>query len=118
MADHADTMSMGSTANERQITNVAAGPQGTDVLNVDQLNQTVAHAIDNLPAGTSEKDYTNQRFNPMQHTANQIAKNAYAGAAAAMAMPNLTPSQPLATRSPQRGAGMYKNGSAVDVGAA
>jgi autotransporter adhesin len=116
IADRANTVSVGSKGNERQITNVAAGTQGTDAVNVDQLNETVANMVGNLPAGTSAKDYTDQRFNSMQNTVNQVAKNAYAGVAAAMAMPNMTPSQPGNTVV-AAGAGMYKNGSAVGVGA-
>jgi hypothetical protein len=80
------------------------------------LNETVANAMGNLPAGTSAKDYTDQRFNSMQNTVNQVAKNAYAGVAAAMAMQNMTPSEPGNTVV-AAGAGMYQNGSAVGVGA-
>ncbi|ACC71755.1 ESPR-type extended signal peptide-containing protein [Paraburkholderia phymatum] len=116
VADRANTVSVGSKGNERQIANVAAGTEGTDAVNVDQLNQTVANAMGSMPAGMSAKDYTDQRFNSMQNTVNQVAKNAYAGVAAAMAMPNLTPSQPGNTVV-AAGAGMYKNGSAVGVGA-
>ena len=116
VADRANTVSVGSKGNERQIANVAAGTQGTDAVNVEQMNDAVASATGNLPAGMSAKDYTDQRFNSMQNTVNQVAKNSYAGVAAAMAMPNMTPSQPGNTVV-AAGAGSYKSGAALGVGA-
>ncbi|TCG03096.1 hypothetical protein BZM27_51010 [Paraburkholderia steynii] len=116
VADRENTVSIGTKGKERQIANVAAGTQGTDAVNVDQLNQTVAGAVGNLPAGVSAKDYTDQRFNSMQNSVNQVAKNAYAGVAAAMAMPNMTPSKPGNTVV-AGGAGSYKSGAALGVGA-
>ena len=116
VADRANTVSVGSKGNERQIANVAAGTQGTDAVNVDQMNDAVASATGKLPAGMSAKDYTDQRFNSMQNTVNQVAKNSYAGVAAAMAMPNMTPSQPGNTVV-AAGAGSYKSGAALGVGA-
>ncbi|OYD77949.1 UNVERIFIED_ORG: autotransporter adhesin [Burkholderia sp. CF145] len=116
VADRANTVSVGSNGNERQIANVAAGTQGTDAVNVQQMNDAVASATGNLPAGMSAKDYTDQRFNSMQNTVNQVAKNSYAGVAAAMAMPNMTPSQPGNTVV-AAGAGSYKSGAALGVGA-
>ncbi|MDR5731570.1 hypothetical protein QCE47_04305 [Caballeronia sp. LZ025] len=44
VADRTNTVSVGSSGNERQITNVAAGTQGTDAVNVDQLNDKVAQS--------------------------------------------------------------------------
>jgi len=116
VADRANTVSVGSKGNERQIANVAAGTQGTDAVNVDQMNDAVASATGKLPAGMSAKDYTDQRFNSMQNTVNQVAKNSYAGVAAAMAMPNMTPSQPGNTVV-AAGASSYKSGAALGVGA-
>ncbi|SDG98392.1 Head domain of trimeric autotransporter adhesin [Paraburkholderia steynii] len=116
VADRENTVSVGSKGHERQIINVAAGTQGTDAVNVDQLNETVAGAVGNLPAGMSAKDYTDQRFSSMQNTVDQVAKNSYAGVAAAMAMPNMTPSQPGNTVV-AAGAGSYKSGAALGVGA-
>ncbi|MBN3759071.1 adhesin, partial [Paraburkholderia sp. Tr-20389] len=116
VADRANTVSVGAKGSERQVTNVAAGTEGTDAVNVDQLNQTVANAMGTMPAGMTSKSYTDQQINMMQNTVNQVAKNAYAGVAAAMAMPNMTPSQPGNTVV-AAGAGTYKGGSAAGVGA-
>ncbi|WP_439899852.1 YadA family autotransporter adhesin [Paraburkholderia phymatum] len=115
VADRANTVSVGAKGSERQIANVAAGTEATDAVNVSQLNETVQNAMGNMPAGMTAKDYTDQRFNTMQNTVNQVAKNSYAGIAAAMAMPNLTPSGPGKTVV-AAGAGSYKSGSAVGVG--
>ncbi|WP_459252560.1 YadA-like family protein [Paraburkholderia sediminicola] len=51
----------------------------------------------------------------MQNSVNEVAKNSYAGIAAAMAMPNLTPSG-LGKTVVAAGAGAYKSGSAAAVG--
>ena len=45
-ADRDNTVSVGDVGSERQITNVAAGTEGTDAVNVDQLN-AVAEASEN-----------------------------------------------------------------------
>src|SRR3546814_20482390 len=37
LADRDDAVSVGSAGNERQVTNVAAGPQDTDAVNLEQL---------------------------------------------------------------------------------
>lgn len=94
VADQANTFSVGSQGNERRIVNVANGTQGTDAVNVNQLNE----------AKTQAKNYTDK-----------IAKNAYAGVAAAMAMPNMTPSGPGKTVV-AAGGGTYKGASAGAVG--
>jgi len=116
VADRANTVSMGSEGNERQITNVAAGTQSTDAVNVSQLNEAVTSAMGSLPAGMSAKDYTDNRINSMQNTVNQVAKNAYAGVAAAMAMPNMAPSK-AGNTVVAVGAGAYRSGSAVAASA-
>ncbi len=95
VADRDNSVSVGSAGNERQITNVAAGTADTDAVNVGQMNQ---------------------RFGETNRMINDVAKNAYAGVAAAMAMPNLTPSQPGKTVVAV-GAANYKSGSAVAAGA-
>ncbi|KWZ31554.1 ESPR-type extended signal peptide-containing protein [Burkholderia anthina] len=95
VADRDDSVSVGSAGHERQITNVANGTAPTDAVNVRQLDQRIGE--------------TNRMIN-------DVAKNAYAGVAAAMAMPNLTPSQPGKTVV-AAGAANYKSGSAIAAGA-
>jgi autotransporter adhesin len=115
VADRANTVSVGAAGSERQIANVAAGTEATDAVNVEQMNETVNNAIGTMPAGMTAKDYTDSRINSVQNSVNQVAKNSYAGIAAAMAMPNLTPSQPGKTVV-AAGSGVYKSGAAAAVG--
>ena len=95
VADRDNSVSVGSVGHERQITNVADGTAPTDAVNVRQMDQ---------------------RFGETNRMINDVAKNAYAGVAAAMAMPNLTPSQPGKTVV-AAGAANYKSGSAIAAGA-
>jgi trimeric autotransporter adhesin len=115
VADRANTVSVGAAGSERQIVNVAAGTEATDAVNVEQLNAVVGNAVGNMPAGMTAKDYTDSRISSLQGTVNQVAKNSYAGIAAAMAMPNLTPSAPGKTVV-AAGSGAYKSGAAAAVG--
>ena len=73
VADEANTVSVGSAGNERRVANVAPGVNGTDATNVNQLN-----ALRN-DVGASMRS---------------LQRSAFAGVAAAMAMPNLMPSAP------------------------
>ncbi|WP_459721085.1 YadA family autotransporter adhesin [Paraburkholderia sp. 2C] len=81
VANRENTVSVGTAGGERQIVNVAAGVQGTDAVNVNQLNATVAN--------------TNQQISGLQGQINNVAKGANAGTAAAMAVAGLPqPTQP------------------------
>src|SRR5690606_13156721 len=57
VADRANTVSVGSVGSERQLTNLAAGTQDTDAVNVAQLESTATRAVADANA------YTDQRFN-------------------------------------------------------
>ncbi|KAG8150857.1 YadA family autotransporter adhesin [Burkholderia catarinensis] len=102
IADRDNAVSVGSAGHERQITNVADGTAPTDAVNVRQLDSAM-QSVD-------------QRFSDTNRMINDVAKNAYAGIAAAMAMPNMTPSQPGKTVVAV-GAANFKSGSAVAAGA-
>jgi autotransporter adhesin len=103
-----NVVSVGSAEQQRQITNVAPGTQGTDAVNLNQLNGSVASGV------SQANNYTDQRFNDTNRAINDVAKNAYSGIAAALAMPNLTPSAPGRTVAGV-GVGSYKSGKAVAV---
>nr|WP_277186074.1 YadA-like family protein [Caballeronia sp. BR00000012568055] len=90
VASEDNSVSMGSPGNERRITNVAPGVNGTDAVNVNQLS-TVLGSV------------------------NSVASAAFAGVAAAMAMPNLTPSAPGKILV-AAGAANYKGYSAMGLG--
>jgi trimeric autotransporter adhesin len=94
VADEANTVSVGSAGNERRVTNVAAGVSGTDGVNMVQMNQLRQDVGRSMTA---------------------LQRSAYGGVAAAMAMPNPTPSAPGKT---VVGAGVanYKGYSAIAAG--
>ena len=110
VTDRDNSVSVGSAGNQRQITNVAAGTANTDAVNVGQMNSSIAQGVQQA------NSYTDQRVNATNQAINNVAKNAYAGIAAAMAMPNMTPSGPGKTIVAAGGA-TYKGGSAAAVGA-
>jgi autotransporter adhesin len=94
VADEANTVSVGSAGNERRVTNVAAGVNGTDGVNMVQMNELRRDVGRSMTA---------------------LQRSAYGGVAAAMAMPNPTPSAPGKT---VVGAGVanYKGYSAIAAG--
>ncbi|WP_322013510.1 ESPR-type extended signal peptide-containing protein [Paraburkholderia sp. J12] len=110
VTDRDNSVSVGSATQQRQITNVAAGTADTDAVNVGQMNSSVAQGV------SDAKSYSDQLFNQTNQAINDVARNAYAGIAAAMAMPNMTPSGPGRTIVAAGGA-TYKGGSAAAVGA-
>ncbi|KVL35518.1 hypothetical protein WS97_14420 [Burkholderia territorii] len=103
-ADEAMTVSFGDGTDEgnRRLVNIADGVNQTDAATKGQLDRAM--------------ESVDQRFGETNRMINDVAKNAYAGVAAAMAMPNLTPSQPGKTVVAV-GAANYKSGSAVAAGA-
>jgi trimeric autotransporter adhesin len=95
VADEDNTVSVGSSGNERRITNVANGQAPSDAANMGQLNQLRSD---------------------MNSSINSVARAAYGGIAAAMAMPNMTPSGPGRTVV-AAGAANYKGYNAIAAGA-
>jgi trimeric autotransporter adhesin len=103
VADRANTVSVGSAGSERQITNVAAGTQGTDAVNVNQLSQSSASTL------KQANDYSDSKNEGTR-------RDAYAGTASALAVAGL----PQAVL-PGRGmvaiaGGTYGGQSAVAIG--
>ncbi|EIF29679.1 hemagglutinin-like protein, partial [Burkholderia sp. Ch1-1] len=116
VADRDNTVSVGSAGNERQIAHVAAGTATTDAVNVGQLNEAIGASVGNLPAGTSAKDYTDQQINAVQNGVNQVARNAYAGIAAATALTMIPDVDQGKTIAVGVGGGSYKGSQAVALG--
>jgi trimeric autotransporter adhesin len=103
VADRANTVSVGAAGQERQIANVAPGVEGTDAVNVNQLNSGLGGALGQAKAYTDDQ-------------VRSARKDSYGGAAAAIAMAGL----PQAVL-PGRGmvamsAGTYGGQSAMAVG--
>ncbi|PRY02762.1 YadA family autotransporter adhesin, partial [Paraburkholderia sp. BL25I1N1] len=116
VADRANTVSVGSAGNERQVTNVAAGTATTDAVNVGQLNDAIGSAVGNVPAGMTAKDYTDKQISSVQSSVNQVAKNSYAGIAAATALTMIPDVDQGKTIAVGIGSGTYKGSSAVALG--
>jgi len=104
VASEANTVSFGNGTEEgnRRLVNIADGINASDAATKGQLDRAM--------------ESVDQRFNDTNRAINDVAKNAYAGIAAAMAMPNMTPSQPGKTVVAV-GAANFKSGSAIAAGA-
>ena len=103
VADRTNTVSVGVAGQERQITNVAPGTQGTDAVNVNQLTQASSNTL------RQANDYTNQKFEDAR-------RDAYGGTAAALAVAGL-PQAVLPGRGMVAvGGGTYGGQSAVAIG--
>ncbi|RQT22018.1 YadA family autotransporter adhesin, partial [Burkholderia cepacia] len=104
VAAEANTVSFGdgTEAGNRRLVNIADGINASDAATKGQLDRAM--------------ESVDQRFNDTNRAINDVAKNAYAGIAAAMAMPNMTPSQPGKTVVAV-GAANFKSGSAIAAGA-
>ncbi|SAL74496.1 putative trimeric autoransporter, BpaB [Caballeronia peredens] len=107
VADRDNAVSVGSAGNERQITNVAAGTQGTDAVNLNQLNQGISQA----------NTYTDQKINALGDQISGVARSAYSGVAAATAL-SMIPDVDLGkTIAVGVGTANYKGYQATAIGA-
>ncbi|KML48845.1 hypothetical protein VL15_28790 [Burkholderia cepacia] len=95
VASAPNTVSVGSPGNERTISNVAPGVNGTDAVNVNQLNQAMGG---------------------LQGQINDVAKSAYSGIAAATALSMIPSVDPGKTLSVGIGGGSYRGEQAVALG--
>jgi autotransporter adhesin len=90
----ANTVSVGSAGNERRVTHVAAATQGTDAVNLTQLNAALNAVSTNIGAAQS---YTDQRFDSAISYTNlqvqSVREYAARGIAATLAMPSVSPSE-------------------------
>ncbi|WP_321891721.1 YadA family autotransporter adhesin [Burkholderia cenocepacia] len=78
-----NVVSVGSDTQQRQITNVAPGTQGTDAVNLNQLNSGMSNALNQA------NSYTNSRVQSLQNSIDSARKDADGGTAAAMAVAGL-----------------------------
>jgi autotransporter adhesin len=109
VADRANSVSVGTVGGERQITNVAAGTQGTDAVNLDQLNAAASSAT------TAANGYTDQKFNQASQAINDLDQSTRKGIAAASALQIVTPYLPGRTTL-NAGVAGYRGTAAVGVG--
>lgn len=76
LADRDDTVSIGAAGSERKLTNLSAGTEETDAVNVRQLNAAI----------NSANAYTDQQVNMLSSRIGDVARKAYSGVAAATAL--------------------------------
>jgi len=103
VADRANTVSVGAAGSERQITNVAAGTQCTDAVNVNQLNRSAGNTL------KQANDYTDSKTEGTR-------RDAYAGTAAALAVAGLPQAVLPGRGMVALGGGTYGGQSAVAIG--
>ena len=103
LADRADSVSIGAAGRERQLTNVASATQGTDAVNLTQLQQGFTESARQANAYADAK-------------ADGVRRDSFAGAAAALAVAGL-PQAVLPGRGMVAvGGGTYGGQSAVAIG--
>ncbi|MFM0306008.1 YadA family autotransporter adhesin, partial [Paraburkholderia sediminicola] len=103
----ANVVSVGSATSQRQVTNVAAGTEGTDAVNVNQLNAGISQA----------NSYTDSRVDALQGNINSLARNAYSGIAAATALTMIPEVDKDKTLAMGIGTAGYRGYQAVAIGA-
>ncbi|MEN5136200.1 MULTISPECIES: YadA-like family protein [Pseudomonas] len=110
VADRDNSVSVGNAGNERQITNVAAGTRGTDAVNLDQLNKSVA----DITSGANA--YTDQRYSELKNDLKEQDEILSAGIAGAMAMASLPQSYSPGSSMTTVAAGTYRGQSSLAFG--
>lgn len=89
-----NVVSVGSSASTRRITNVSAGVNLTDAVNLGQLNNSMGQAI------ASANAYTDKRINQLNYDLKEVGRNAEGATASAMALAAIP-------QSFERGQGMF-----------
>ena len=110
VADRDNSVSVGSAGNERQLTNLAAGTRGTDAVNLDQLNRSVADITTNANA------YTDQRYTELKKDLKYQDEILSAGIAGAMAMSSLPQSYSPGSSMTTAAAATYRGQSSLAFG--
>ncbi|WP_376776939.1 YadA-like family protein [Paraburkholderia youngii] len=137
VADRENTVSVGSAGRQRQVTNVAAGSQATDAVNVSQLTTVVdglggGASIDPTTGAVTGPSYQlsggtysnvgdalsglDDRMNAADQAINDVARGAYSGIAAATALTMIPDVDKDKTLSIGIGGGTYKGYQAVAIG--
>ncbi|WP_176385965.1 YadA family autotransporter adhesin, partial [Paraburkholderia youngii] len=137
VADRENTVSVGSATKQRQVTNVAAGSQATDAVNVSQLKTAVeglggGASIDSTTGAVTGPSYQlsggtysnvgdalsglDDRMNAADQAISDVAKGAYSGIAAATALTMIPDVDKDKTLAIGIGGGTYKGYQAVAIG--
>ena len=105
-ATQANTVSVGSVGNERTVTNVAPGVNGTDAVNVSQLQAAQSWA----------QNYTDSQTAVLNNRITNLGRRADAGTASAIAMANIPQAYAADQGSIGAGVGSYRGQAAIAVG--
>lgn len=106
IATQANSVSVGSAGNERLITNVAAGVDATDAVNVSQLQAAQSWA----------QSYTDQQTSALNNRITRLGQRADAGTAAAIAMTNIPQAYAPEQSALGAGVGSFRGQAAIAVG--
>jgi autotransporter adhesin len=115
VADRANTVSVGSSSGngQRQITNVAAGTDGSDAVNVNQMQQSVNTGV------KSAKSYTDALRNDVNSSLSTANNHINSVGAMSSAMAMMAGSAAAVADKDNRfaaGTGVYRNKAAIAVG--
>ena len=110
VAERESSVSVGYAGGERHVTHVASGSRGTDAVNVQQLNRSVASATGAANA------YTDQRFSELRRDLREHDDTLSAGIAGAMAMASLPRPTAAGASMTSVAMGNYRGESALAVG--
>jgi trimeric autotransporter adhesin len=97
---------VGSAGNERTISNVAAGVNATDAVNVSQLQSVQSWA----------QNYTDSQVSALNNRITNVGRRADAGTASAIAMANIPQAYAPDQGSIGAGVGSYRGQAAIAVG--
>lgn len=106
VATQANSVSVGSAGNERTITNVSAGVNATDAVNVSQLQSTQNWA----------QSYVDQKASQLNSRITSVGRHADAGTAGAIAMTNIPQAYQPNQSSIGAGVGAFNGQAAIAVG--
>ncbi|WP_199096823.1 YadA-like family protein, partial [Dyella sp. ASV21] len=106
VATQANSVSVGAAGAERTVTNVAAGVNATDAVNMSQLNAM----------SDWSKNYTDQAFSVLSRSIDKTQRRASAGTASAIAMANMPQAYQPNMNTVSAGVGTYNGQNAISVG--
>jgi autotransporter adhesin len=107
----ANVVSVGSAAQTRRVTNVAAGLSTTDAVNVGQLNSAMTRTL------TSANAYTDQRISALSFDIREVRRDSEGATASAMALAAVPQPVTPGGRMVGLGVGTWQGESAVAFGA-
>jgi trimeric autotransporter adhesin len=111
VANQANTVSVGTAGGERRVTNVAPGVNGTDAVNVNQLNAVA------IGGAAPLVDQLISRMDSLETRLDEVARNSNRGIAGVAAMAGAVPTTPGKTTL-NLGLGAYQGESAIGASVA